>query len=58
MNDECRYCHRKNHTVDFCPYLRCNICGLQGHKTLKCKMKRMRSQPFFNVCIPTQESKN
>lgn len=41
--DICRYCKRAYHTIDFCPILRCTVCGLQGHRSLKCKMKQLRN---------------
>ena len=40
--EKCGYCRLKNHRQDSCPAedRECNKCGLKGHWSVKCRMKK------------------
>uniref|UniRef100_A0A6C0JQY3 CCHC-type domain-containing protein n=1 Tax=viral metagenome TaxID=1070528 RepID=A0A6C0JQY3_9ZZZZ len=53
--EPCRYCRKTNHSISFCPLLRCSVCGMQGHRSTKCKLEALRKQECnrdFFVIVP------
>jgi hypothetical protein len=38
--EPCRYCHRRNHRSEDCKdHIKCNWCGINGHKEFECRKK-------------------